>query len=1218
MEKLLFIAPHLSTGGLPQFLLKKIQLLISDYDVYLIEYENITGGKLVVQRYQLENTLGPERFYTLGENKEEDILKIISLIDPDIIHLEEIPEFFLPDSISDKIYSETRKYKIFETSHDSSYDVSQKRYQPDKFLFVSNSQTQAYKSLGIDQVVIEYPIEYRQKTDRVEALSKLSLDQNKKHILHVGLYTTRKNQKEFFEYARLLPDFQFHSVGNQADNFSFYWEPLLSDKPDNVTVWGERSDVDLFYDACDLFLFTSKGDNHDKETMPLVIREAISWKLPILIYNLEVYNNYFDSFPNVSYLTQDKNENSKMIKEILGYNEEPIVHVDSTKKCLIVDAFISSPDKEDLLLENLRSMRKFGYDIFLVSHSHVSERVTSEVDYFLFDRDNTFNNNHVYSWRKDGDTEIRINIRKSHEWPIIRSMRLAFNTAKSLGYEYFLFSEFDHHYADRDVERVREIIGNSIAKDNEFVFWAPQEKVDYGGYGNETGIFYETCFFAGYLDSFLSVFESSFPKTLEEYNDRFASSFPNSLEFWFWKYFTPLADKTTVIPNYVKLDLKDSEINVSSYQNFRSIILPSKKAHFLYITNDNFIDYDFTVYVDNEKKHEFTLNRFYKLIKLDRDCSIRINSFSSGKMFQSETIEYRKSESDEYQKNGEILFNQGEHDMFTISFEPAENKVYIDYNEDQRREVLVSIKDIDSKSTIWSFKNLAENKSRWWCVPTPKHVLDYQNQINFGGFIVDIFENDQKIYSDSIRIKKSLVFKPEMDVTITEPIFSNYNEFFVDKIYSHLDVQSLDVVFDIGANVGLWTEWILRQNASRVYCFEPNRVALEVLRRLHGGKENVEIIDKAVDSEVRTIEFFYSDSNSLISATEKHGELNKSYEVSTITIADAIQKYGVKHIDLIKMDIEGAEFKIFESLDDSIYEITDAFLIEFHAFYYSDGKVREERIIEKMKEKGYFVENHPGGIFATKHKKCFYVNNSAFALDVPGKGSLEKINLYNGAADFSWDKLSQKSLIGYHHAYHEMFFYDGSSTGCVYEIDECKIEEGDIVLDAGANIGIFTNYAYRKGAKKIYSFEPCSEAFQALIVNSGEIAETYKLGLSFEPGSEKLYYEQGNTMSSSVKYGEGEFEHILVESIDSLHRKNLFERLDFLKIDAEGSEIDILNGAREMLSEQKIKKISFEYHSSLFDSEYINRLCEDMISYGYLYRCEWIDDNISFYYFWLE
>jgi len=39
MQKLLFIAPHLSTGGLPQYLTKKIELLQNEFDIYLVEWE---------------------------------------------------------------------------------------------------------------------------------------------------------------------------------------------------------------------------------------------------------------------------------------------------------------------------------------------------------------------------------------------------------------------------------------------------------------------------------------------------------------------------------------------------------------------------------------------------------------------------------------------------------------------------------------------------------------------------------------------------------------------------------------------------------------------------------------------------------------------------------------------------------------------------------------------------------------------------------------------------------------------------------------------------------------------------------------------------------------------------------------------------------------------------------------------------------------------------
>ena len=64
-KKILFIAPHLSTGGLPQYLFKKIELIKDEFDVYLVEWNDITGGRLVVQKNKLLELLDKDKFITL-------------------------------------------------------------------------------------------------------------------------------------------------------------------------------------------------------------------------------------------------------------------------------------------------------------------------------------------------------------------------------------------------------------------------------------------------------------------------------------------------------------------------------------------------------------------------------------------------------------------------------------------------------------------------------------------------------------------------------------------------------------------------------------------------------------------------------------------------------------------------------------------------------------------------------------------------------------------------------------------------------------------------------------------------------------------------------------------------------------------------------------------------------------------------------------------------
>jgi len=317
MKKLLCIAPHLSTGGLPQYLLKKIQLIHAEYDITLVEYSDVTGGVLVVQRTQLLNLLG-SNLITLGDDKSK-LLDVISTLRPDIIHFEEIPEYFCDHNIAQSIYNTSRTYTIFETCHDSSVDIDAKIFLPDKFVLVSDFQVDMFRPLGIPSVVIDYPIYFTNRTHRTLYQSELGLDPTKKHVLNVGLFTHRKNQKEFFEYARHMPDVQFHSVGNMADNFRSYWEPLVVTKPPNVTIWGERSDVYKFYQAMDLLLFTSKGTISDKETMPLVLKEAVSNQIPICLYNLPVYRNFFKQFDNITYLsTLSFDDNINKIKKVLG------------------------------------------------------------------------------------------------------------------------------------------------------------------------------------------------------------------------------------------------------------------------------------------------------------------------------------------------------------------------------------------------------------------------------------------------------------------------------------------------------------------------------------------------------------------------------------------------------------------------------------------------------------------------------------------------------------------------------------------------------------------------------------------------------------------------------------------------------------------------------------------------------------------------------------
>jgi glycosyltransferase involved in cell wall biosynthesis len=281
--KLLFLAPHLSTGGMPSFLLKRIESLLEyteNNDIYVIEH-SFYGDAYVVQRNAIRTILG-DKFHSVGDDKMQ-IANIIETIAPDIIHIDEMSEA-LDRDLMHFIYDNNRTWRIVETCHNVSFKPNEEKiFHPDMYIFCTTYHEQTFKHVASNFVTINFPIDKKE----------INAERTGNHVINVGLWTPGKNQAEGIEIARKYPDFIFHFIGNQADNFKDYWEPLMQDLPKNVKVWGERKDVDNFMRMADIFMFNSTW-----ECNPLVLREAISYGLPIIAHNLPQYVGMYDEYIN--------------------------------------------------------------------------------------------------------------------------------------------------------------------------------------------------------------------------------------------------------------------------------------------------------------------------------------------------------------------------------------------------------------------------------------------------------------------------------------------------------------------------------------------------------------------------------------------------------------------------------------------------------------------------------------------------------------------------------------------------------------------------------------------------------------------------------------------------------------------------------------------------------------------------------------------------------
>jgi len=115
------------------------------------------------------------------------------------------------------------------------------------------------------------------------------------------------------------------------------------------------------------------------------------------------------------------------------------------------------------------------------------------------------------------------------------------------------------------------------------------------------------------------------------------------------------------------------------------------------------------------------------------------------------------------------------------------------------------------------------------------------------------------------------------------------------------------IVFDVGANVGLYSllASVFAGENGKVFSFEPLPENIYYLKKHIGlnNLKNVKVIEKAVSDKVSTVRFNFGDNRS-------SGHISNDGEIEVVTInLDEFIKEGNPLPDLIKMDIEGAEYE---------------------------------------------------------------------------------------------------------------------------------------------------------------------------------------------------------------------------------------------------------------------------------------------------------------------
>ena len=179
---------------------------------------------------------------------------------------------------------------------------------------------------------------------------------------------------------------------------------------------------------------------------------------------------------------------------------------------------------------------------------------------------------------------------------------------------------------------------------------------------------------------------------------------------------------------------------------------------------------------------------------------------------------------------------------------------------------------------------------------------------------------------------------------------------------------------------------------------------------------------------------------------------------------------------------------------------------------------------------------------------------------------------------------------------------------------------GEILLDVGANVGMYSVFAAKTRGARVYAFEPESQNYAILnrniLLNGLDgLIQAYCVALADEVKLDKLYLSEFIAGGSCHSYGaEVGFDDrprtsafaqgCLSSTIDALVSAGAVPAPNHIKVDVDGIEPSVMAGARKTLADARVRSVLIEINTNL-DTHW--KIVDDMLELGFDYSADQVE-----------
>lgn len=224
---------------------------------------------------------------------------------------------------------------------------------------------------------------------------------------------------------------------------------------------------------------------------------------------------------------------------------------------------------------------------------------------------------------------------------------------------------------------------------------------------------------------------------------------------------------------------------------------------------------------------------------------------------------------------------------------------------------------------------------------------------NYGSFTgIQLWKQIAFSFSKEITLKSAL-FRNTVNLRKHDSDLAIFDQIFVDRQYQWFGSEKLQpkVIVDAGANIGLAALYFAAKfPGAHIYCIEPDTHNFQLLQKNLRHYGNVHTLQGALWYKDEYLEIANPEG---FSAGLSMKSAATSQKIQGYSVASVMQHFGLTHIDILKMDIEGAEKEVFAHGDTEWLKKVSVLVIELHDMYKDGTAAAFFQVLHNRFEKMY-------------------------------------------------------------------------------------------------------------------------------------------------------------------------------------------------------------------------------------------------------------------------